>query len=377
MLRERLEGRGELASFILKRRDFSVECPDLLRTARIVHIEFREMALQHLDPRLQALEAPLHLRRALAGFHQSLRTLPQQNAPALPLGFQRRQFRRHRLLFFLDAGIRLFRRNESVQVLEVVEHHDPPGKIGDFGLVFLVKSRLSRLAAQRAEAGFLLAHDVGHAKQIRLRKLQFAQRLVSPALVLHDAGGFFNQNPPVHGPRVHERFYLALLHDGEGIERNAGIEKQIDDVLEAAGIAVDEVFAFPGAVQAAGDDHLVEILERRRGHDSLEVGDGKRDLGHAELLALGAAVEDDVLHLLRAHVLGRLLAQNPPDGVAHIALAAPVGPDHGRKTLADFDDGLLNERLEPLHLQALESQFNTSAGGRTSLSGGGVTLPGR
>ena len=47
------------------------------------------------------------------------------------------------------------------------------------------------------------------------------------------------------------------------------------------------------------------------------------------------AVEDDIGHLAAAQRLGRLLAQDPTDGVRDIGLAAPIGADDGRDARAE------------------------------------------
>ena len=72
----------------------------------------------------------------------------------------------------------------------------------------------------------------------------------------------------------------------------------------------------------------------------------QRHLGHAERTAAIGAREDDVLHLLAAQVLGRLLAHAPADGVHDVRLAAAVGSHHRSDGLVDLDDRAVTERLE-------------------------------
>ena len=79
-----------------------------------------------------------------------------------------------------------------------------------------------------------------------------------------------------------------------------------------------------------------------------------RDLGQAEALAGTGAVEDDVGHLAAAEALGRLLAEDPPDGIDDVALAGPVRPDDAGDARGEVEPRLVRERLEPDEFEALE-----------------------
>ena len=85
-------------------------------------------------------------------------------------------------------------------------------------------------------------------------------------------------------------------------------------------LAVDEVFAFAGAIDAAGDLHFLGV----GGQLAAAVVEGHGDFGQAEAAARGGAVEDDVGHFAAAQALGALLAENPADGVDDVALAGAV-----------------------------------------------------
>ena len=120
--------------------------------------------------------------------------------------------------------------------------------------------------------------------------------------------------------------------------------------LQAAGRLVDEVLAFAGAEDAAGDGDLVEL----GAEDVLAVGEGDADLGHAQGLVGVGAVEDAVFHLRAAQRLGALLAENPADGVGDVALAAAVGADDGRHAGFEVEAGLVGKALEADHFEPLE-----------------------
>ena len=65
------------------------------------------------------------------------------------------------------------------------------------------------------------------------------------------------------------------------------------------------------------------------------------DLGQAQGLAVLAAVEDHVLHLVAPEVFCALFAEDPADGIGDVALAAAVGADHGRDAGLEPDKGFV------------------------------------
>jgi len=131
------------------------------------------------------------------------------------------------------------------------------------------------------------------------------------------------------------------------------------NIAQAGGAAVDQVFAFAGAIQAARDGDLGGL--RRRGSvDSLKfvrgavlidfrVDQRHGDVCHAERFAVARAGENHVLHAGSTKALGRLFAQYPAYGVADIRLAAAVGTDDGGDALAvESELGALAKGLESL-----------------------------
>ncbi len=77
----------------------------------------------------------------------------------------------------------------------------------------------------------------------------------------------------------------------------------------------------------------------------------QQHLGHLEGLSPRRAVEDDVLHLVRAQVAGFLLAQHPADGVHYVAFAAAVRANHARNALPEVQDDLVSEGLEAFRFE--------------------------
>ena len=156
------------------------------------------------------------------------------------------------------------------------------------------------------------------------------------------------------------------------------------DVLEAAGLPVDEVLALTGSEQAPRDLDLardgredagqvrltvavpiaVAVLEalavgarRARAVLRLEVGahlPGQRrgddhpaqlepDLGGAGRFARIGPAEDDVAHRAAAKRLGRLLAHDPLDGVHDVGLAATIRSDDAGDVMVEVDRGFIHE----------------------------------
>src|ERR1019366_9006643 len=115
-------------------------------------------------------------------------------------------------------------------------------------------------------------------------------------------------------------------------------------------LAVDEVFAFAGAVNAPRDLHFLSF----GGELLFAVVERHRDFREAEAAARGGTVENDVGHLAAAQALGGLLAEDPAHGIDDIALARPVGSDDSSDAVAELEHGLVGKALEADEFQAFE-----------------------
>ena len=144
------------------------------------------------------------------------------------------------------------------------------------------------------------------------------------------------------GPALQHLVELALADDDVHLPAEAGVGQQFLDVEQPAVVAVDRVLALPGPEQQAADRHL-GVVDRQ---GAVAVVDGERDLGPAERRAAGGAGEDDVLHLAAAQRLDALLAHHPGEGVDHVGLARPVGPDHAGDARLEAQGGGRGEGLE-------------------------------
>src|SRR5699024_8065739 len=134
------------------------------------------------------------------------------------------------------------------------------------------------------------------AFQVALGGGQAALGFVFAVAVAGDAGGLLKDLPPFARLGGHDLGDAALADDGVAVPAQAGVQKQLVDVLQADALAVDAVLALAAAVVPAADGDLVGV------HVQAVVGvvDGQADRRIAHGAAGLGAAEDDVLHLARA-----------------------------------------------------------------------------
>ena len=135
----------------------------------------------------------------------------------------------------------------------------------------------------------------------------------------------------------------------------AGVHEQLVHVPETHGVAVDEVLALSRTVVPPGDHDLALLPVK----EVTGVVQHQGDFGKPQLLALGGAAEDDVLHLAAPEGTGGLLPHDPADGVGDIGFAAAVGTHDGGDIVVEGQDRLIRERFEALDLQRLKVQRHT------------------
>ena len=247
---------------------------------------------------------------------------------------------RNRRLDFLAVRRVLFQR--LVELVDLLLGHvdvEPAQLVAEF----LVLLRLADLPLQRADLPLHLPQDVRLAQQVLLGLLDLPQRLLAVRLELGDARRLLEHRAAVLGLGREDRVDLALRHHRIRACADARAHEEVLDVLQAARLLVDEVFARAVAVDAPRDRDLVVV-----GAELLfAVGEGDGDFREAERLARVGAVEDDV-HQLRASERGRaLFAQHPADGVGNVRFSAPVGPDDGDQPRFKRQPRLVREALEP------------------------------
>src|SRR5207248_699422 len=133
--------------------------------------------------------------------------------------------------------------------------------------VLLVALGLGRLELDAAQLLFDLVDDVLEALDVLIDALQPAQRLDLLGLEAADAGRLLEDGAPLPCGRLQQDVHAPLLDDAVGVGAGAGAEEEVLDVLEAALLAVDEVLALAGAVDAARDLHFLGV----GGEDALGV----------------------------------------------------------------------------------------------------------
>ena len=200
-----------------------------------------------------------------------------------------------------------------------------------------------------------LADDVGEAQEVRARLLHLQLGLPFPDLVLRDAGRLLDQAPPVLGLRREDQLDLLLLDDRIGTDAETRPEKEVLDVAQPALPSVQDVVALAVAGDAAGDRHLAAGVGPVVGAARLQ---GQHHLGHSDRLSPGGAVEDHVLHRRPAEALGRLLAEDPLDGVRDVRLAGAVRPHDGGDPAGKRQSRPVDERLEALDLEFLQTEHS-------------------
>ncbi len=87
--------------------------------------------------------------------------------------------------------------------------------------------------------------------QVLIDTLQFAERLDLLGLEPADAGRLLEDGAALFRRGLQQHIDPALLDDAIGVVPGAAAEEEIFDVLETADLAVDEIFAFAAAVDAA------------------------------------------------------------------------------------------------------------------------------
>ena len=207
----------------------------------------------------------------------------------------------------------------------------------------LVLLRLLRLALERAELAPDLVHDVADPKEVLPCRVELALGLAALLLVAGDARRLLDEDPPLVRLRRQHVVELLLVHDRIGPGAGARPGQEVEDVAEAAGVAVEEVLALRGAVEPPAHRDLAP------GHgQGAVVRKRQLDLREPDRLARGRPMKDQVLHAGAAQGLGTLLAERPANGLGDIALAAAVRANDPGDAGQNSDSRLLGKRLEPV-----------------------------
>ena len=129
------------------------------------------------------------------------------------------------------------------------------------------------LFGQGGHPAFQLGQDVPQALEVSLGGVEAVFGLGAAVAVFGDAAGVLEDLPPLAALGGHDLGDAALPDDGIAVPADAGVQKQLVDVLQAAGLAVDGVLAFARAVVPPADGHfggvqvqgVVGVVQRQAG----------------------------------------------------------------------------------------------------------------
>ena len=245
---------------------------------------------------------------------------------------------------------RAFRRHPGV----VPAHEQQGGLQGpDLGGDLLVAFGLPRLALQPRKSGLQFAADVVQPFEVGLRRPQPQLRLMPPGVQAGDAAGLLEDAAAVLRLGGDQFADLALADEGGRVGAGRGVGEQQLDVAGPHLLAVDAIGRALTAVDAAR--HLQHrTVGEGLGRLALGVVDGQLDFGVVARRSVGGAGEDDVVHALAAHGLGRIGPHDPAQTLQHIGLAAAIGADHAGQAGLDMHLGGFDEGLEAHEPEALE-----------------------
>ncbi len=212
--------------------------------------------------------------------------------------------------------------------------------LGTFGLA-------PKIAEPRAQLG----DNILHAGQVLLRRFQAAHRRGALDLVAADPRRLLEERAALFGRHAQRTVDQPLADDGVGTLAQPGLREEIDDILQAHPLAIDDVFVVAVAIGAPRHLDLGEVDGNLAG--AVVQRDG--DLGQVETRLFVAAREDDVTRLARAQQAEALLAQTPAHCIDNVALAAAVRADDGRHPRVKDELGAAGKRLEALDNDALDS----------------------
>jgi hypothetical protein len=193
--------------------------------------------------------------------------------------------------------------------------------------------------------------------------IHLALGLLLVRLELGNARRLLDEVTPLFGLGRDDESDAALLDDRVGLGAHARAQEERRDVHQADRGLVDQVGAVAIAIEPTGDRDLriVAVLDR---HRSVVVLEGERHFGEAVGTTHLRAVEDDVVHVLAAQMLGGLLAHGPAHRVDDVGLPAAIGADDAGHVVVEANHGSVHKGLEPADLEAFELHLERPFGAR-------------
>ena len=206
---------------------------------------------------------------------------------------------------------------------------------------------LLALAPQGLHLELQLGNLVVNAQQVVVGALQLALGLLLAVTETGDTRRLLKDLPAVGGLDRQDLVDAALADEGIALPAQTGVHKQLVDIPQAHGAAVDIVLALPRAVVPPGDHDLALVHVKKVGGVVQHQG----DLGISRLAALSGAAEDHVLHFAAPQGTGGLFAHDPANGVGNIGFSRTVGAHDGGDILAEGEHSFVGKGFEALDLQ--------------------------
>ena len=258
---------------------------DLLARRPAPRLEVRELAgdlLHRLHERRglllierDLLLPPLVLQLALVRFRAQAVGLGfglgQLDAHALEIALDLGQARRRDLLALAHRGERFARRADGLgQPLVALREEQllPPAQLAAQPLV---AAGLAGLPLERGALALELVDEIVDAGEVLLRRFELELGLAAARLELGDAGRFLDQLAAIGRLRAEDLADLALLDDGVALHADADVHQDVLHVAQADGVAVDQVLALAGAIEAAADLDVAGNRRRRLGAVTLPI----------------------------------------------------------------------------------------------------------
>ena len=126
----------------------------------------------------------------------------------------------------------------------------------EFALQFLIALRFGGLALQGVHLAGDFLEDVEDSRKVLFGAFELGFGEAAAALVFRDTGGFFEHGAAVLRFGGENLPDAALFDDGVAFRTEAGAHEDVLNVPEARLAAVDQVFGFAGAEEAARDGDL-------------------------------------------------------------------------------------------------------------------------
>src|SRR5262249_16678611 len=153
--------------------------------------------------------------------------------------------------------------------------------------VLLVALGLGGLKLDAAELLLHLVDDVASALEVLVDAFQLTERLGLLGLETADARGFLENGTTLLGRRLRQAVEASLLDHAVSVCAGAAAEEQLLDILEPAGLVIDEILAFAVAINPARDLDLVSFDRE----EAAAVVESHRHFSQAEAAPRRRAVE--------------------------------------------------------------------------------------